>query len=333
MPVVTATNLPAAPPAGGVQFAASAPSELFWLLLYLAHDAKHSPLHGARLAEEHPELARRVTAFWRDPGEGFTELFVLGQRGGTLYELEPARFIEGLDDAAAAPDAPLGLESEQPSEIEAVRRRLAVLRDDAAVRDHYRALLTDAWAIVADEWERQGRAQVQASIAEWPGRLERAGSLPNALPSRHILRRYLPMVEAAEARGEVVVTPLYLAGVGHLIKLPGVLLLGAGLRDGDHLAKRRAEAEALAQKLKLLADPTRVLIIALLTNSSLSVGDLVEELKLSQPTISVHVRQLREAGLLEVRRDGGRTLYSTSTQRVEALLDEARSVLRTICEW
>ncbi len=333
MPVVAATDLPAASPAQGVQFAASAPSELFWLLLYLAHPDKTASHTGSRLADEHPELARRVAGFWRDPGEGFTELFVLGQRGGTLYELEPTRFVEGLDEAAAAPDAPLGLESEQPAEIEAVRRRLGVLREDAAVRAAYRELLTDAWAIVAGDWEREGRAQVQAAIAEWPGRLERAGNLVNALSSRHILRRYLPMVEAAEARGEVVVTPLYLAGVGHLIKLPGVLLLGAGLRDGDHLAKRRAEAEALAQKLKLLADPTRVLIIALLTNSSLSVGDLVEELKLSQPTISVHVRQLREAGLLEVRRDGGRTLYSTSTQRVEALLDEARSVLRTICEW
>ena len=256
MPVVAATDLPAARPAGGVQFAASAPSELFWLLLYLAHPDKKGGSHtGYPLADDHPELARRVAGFWRDPGEGFTELFVLGQRGGTLYEPEPARFIEGLDAAIAAPDAPLGLESEAPSEIEAVRRRLGVLREDATVRGLYRELLTDAWAIVADDWEREGRAQVQASLAEWPGRLERAGSLVNALSSRHILRRYLPMVEAADARGEVVVTPLYLAGVGHLIKLPGVLLLGAGLRDGDHLAKRRAEAEAAGPEAQAAGRP------------------------------------------------------------------------------
>jgi hypothetical protein len=199
MPVVAATDLPAAPPARGVQFAASAPSELFWLLLFLAHPEKTSAHSGNRFAETHPELADRVAGFWRDPGEGYTELFVLGQRGGTLYELEPARFIEGLDAAGAAPDAPLGLESEQPAEIEAVRRRLDVLREDAAVREHYRQLLTDAWAVVAEDWEREGRALVQASLAEWPGRLERAGSLANALSSRHILRRYLPMVEAAKS--------------------------------------------------------------------------------------------------------------------------------------
>ena len=39
MPVVAATDLPASQPAQGVRFAASAPSELFWLLLYLAHGA------------------------------------------------------------------------------------------------------------------------------------------------------------------------------------------------------------------------------------------------------------------------------------------------------
>ena len=71
----------------------------------------------------------------------------------------------------------------------------------------------------------------------------------------------------------------------------------------------------------VLAEPSRREILDLLRTRERPVGDLVDELGLSQPAVSKHLRVLREAGLVEVRPDAQRRLYRL---RVEPLheLDE-----------
>jgi DNA-binding transcriptional ArsR family regulator len=60
---------------------------------------------------------------------------------------------------------------------------------------------------------------------------------------------------------------------------------------------------------ELVAEPTRRHILDLLLEGERSVGELVESLSLSQPGVSKHLRALREAGLVEVRRDAQRRWY------------------------
>ena len=59
-----------------------------------------------------------------------------------------------------------------------------------------------------------------------------------------------------------------------------------------------------------LADPVRRDILALLRQGERPAGTLVEALALPQPSISKHLRTLREAGLVRARVDGPRRLYS-----------------------
>lgn len=59
-----------------------------------------------------------------------------------------------------------------------------------------------------------------------------------------------------------------------------------------------------------LADPTRRALLALLCERARSVGELVDALRLSQPTVSKHLRVLREAGLVQVTGDAQRRIYS-----------------------
>jgi DNA-binding transcriptional ArsR family regulator len=59
-----------------------------------------------------------------------------------------------------------------------------------------------------------------------------------------------------------------------------------------------------------LADPTRRQILALLRAGERPAGDLVESLGLPQPSVSKHLKTLREAGLVQSRIDGPRRLYS-----------------------
>jgi DNA-binding transcriptional ArsR family regulator len=59
----------------------------------------------------------------------------------------------------------------------------------------------------------------------------------------------------------------------------------------------------------VLAEPSRRTILDLLRQGERPVGELVEQLGLTQPAVSKHLRVLREAGLVDVRRDAQRRLY------------------------
>ena len=68
----------------------------------------------------------------------------------------------------------------------------------------------------------------------------------------------------------------------------------------------------MAQKTKtfeVVAEPTRRRILDLLVEREHSVGELVDSLSLSQPGVSKHLRVLKDAGLVAVRRDAQRRWY------------------------
>ena len=59
-----------------------------------------------------------------------------------------------------------------------------------------------------------------------------------------------------------------------------------------------------------LADPTRRQIVDLLAEGERSVGDLARHFTVTQPAISQHLRALQKAGLVRVRQDAQRRIYS-----------------------
>lgn len=75
----------------------------------------------------------------------------------------------------------------------------------------------------------------------------------------------------------------------------------------------------MASAFELLAEPNRRDILDLLVSTERPVGELVEELGLSQPTVSKHLRVLRDGGLVECRVDGQRRLYRVRPEPLMAL--------------
>jgi DNA-binding transcriptional ArsR family regulator len=59
----------------------------------------------------------------------------------------------------------------------------------------------------------------------------------------------------------------------------------------------------------IIAEPNRRAILGLLASSERSVGEIERALRLPQPSVSKHLRVLREAGLVESRGDAQRRLY------------------------
>lgn len=93
----------------------------------------------------------------------------------------------------------------------------------------------------------------------------------------------------------------------------------------------RVPALAKVDLFRLLADPGRLQILALCAEEELSIGELSLLLKESQPQMSRKVAPLRQAGLVEARRDGTRTFLHAVISDDDAVLAAALSEGRRLC--
>ncbi len=79
----------------------------------------------------------------------------------------------------------------------------------------------------------------------------------------------------------------------------------------------------LVQVFKLLADETRLkVLLYLMQEGELHVSALCERLHQSQPAVSHHLALLREAGLIEPRRDGKHNFYSVKKSKFHHLIQQ-----------
>jgi DNA-binding transcriptional ArsR family regulator len=67
--------------------------------------------------------------------------------------------------------------------------------------------------------------------------------------------------------------------------------------------------QAMESAFEIIAEPNRRAILSLLVSSQQSVGEIERELRMPQPTVSKHLRVLRDAGFVESTVDAQRRLY------------------------
>src|SRR5678815_411006 len=68
---------------------------------------------------------------------------------------------------------------------------------------------------------------------------------------------------------------------------------------------------------EIIAEPSRRAILSLLVSSEQSVGEIEHQLSMPQPTVSKHLRVLREAGFVEATVDAQRRLYRLKPEPLE----------------
>jgi DNA-binding transcriptional ArsR family regulator len=78
-------------------------------------------------------------------------------------------------------------------------------------------------------------------------------------------------------------------------------------------------AATTSDAFNAVAEPRRREILSCLALGERAVGELVAALELEQPSVSKHLRVLRDVGLVHVRRDGRRMLYSTNAEAIRPL--------------
>jgi len=90
----------------------------------------------------------------------------------------------------------------------------------------------------------------------------------------------------------------------------------------------RAAAEQIARNLRAMADPTRVQILSLIVESAggrRPVTELADELGLTQPTVSHHLRIMADEGILERSQEGRQAWYSVVPSRVSDVFESVRA--------
>lgn len=88
------------------------------------------------------------------------------------------------------------------------------------------------------------------------------------------------------------------------------------------MVTKRTEVAVAVAPLAALADPTRSAIVQLLVQRERSVGDIAEQLPVTRPAVSKHLRVLEGAGLVRHHADGTRHVYALQPEALQRLRDE-----------
>jgi DNA-binding transcriptional ArsR family regulator len=89
-----------------------------------------------------------------------------------------------------------------------------------------------------------------------------------------------------------------------------------------------ARAATTSDAFNAVAEPWRREILNYLAREERSVSAIVAGLRLEQPSVSKHLRVLREVGLVRVRRNGKQMLYRTNAEAIRPLYEWARTFER-----
>jgi DNA-binding transcriptional ArsR family regulator len=89
-----------------------------------------------------------------------------------------------------------------------------------------------------------------------------------------------------------------------------------------------ARAATTSDAFNAVAEPRRREILSFLALQERPVGDIVAALEMEQPSVSKHLRVLKDVGLVRARRDGRHMLYRTSAEAIRPLYEWASTFER-----
>lgn len=248
--------------------------------------------------------------YWRDPG--------VGRFLNDLPAL-PGRLRDALEQAALGDRSAADL--------------LVQLDALPETEPHFSAILAELHDALESRWQRAGLSMVLEHCRQFERSYRETGDIIKALPAHHFIRfeRAAANIRTAEGKQEIIVVPLFFASAGGFsFDVDNRRFVGYGLAARGVFEDIRTRAEAEARGIKALSDPTRLMLLSLIarySGFSLTVGDLAMYLGVSQPTVSGHLKVLRDSGLVRVERHGNRSYYRSETAALRSLLTEMAETL------
>src|SRR5690625_2288260 len=280
-----------------------------------------------RLSEREPELVAQLAA--APSGEGRHYLFTVAGKLGYWNDPDADRF---LTDLPQLPAMLLGkLDSGEVTTSQTGLRDW--LQQRTADVGQWLGQLRGLHVALAREWSETGLKTVESHRELFLSRYREHKDVIKALPPYHFIRfeKTATPIRNAEGQQQIIVVPLYFAAAGGFsLASGGRQFVGYGLSSEYLFEDTRARVMKDARSIKALADPTRLLLLTLIarySGFSLTVGDLAQYLGVSQPTVSGHLKILRDSGLVEVERQGNRSFYRPDTAAIRDLITDMNESL------
>lgn len=301
------------------------------------------------LYEQHPELVERIRTFWPETERdhvGF-DLFWLVADLGYARDPSPQRLLEDLAKLpgrflkhleAQRHKALEKCEDEAQREKESHKyegpiKRFGKLKHSRELRQSYIEMLSQLWAVLEPLWLKEGLEEARRASELFRAKYQQTGDVLEALPPHHFtqLEADAQEIRASQKKGVLVVVPLYFAlGGGFNFDMADAHYIGYGIQSERFYEDLSAQAQATAASMKALADPTRLMLLTLIAryeNFALTVSDLAKQLGVSQPTVSGHLKLLKEAGLVTLEKHGNKAFHKVNIQALEATFDGLRKLL------
>jgi DNA-binding transcriptional ArsR family regulator len=326
---MTMDEVVSAPVGVSLQAAPSLACDLSWILSVAARPswrAKYPMLSEMFAGRE--EVAERVRDFW---GDGyaetcFTEMQILADHAGANGETSAPALWEAIERAVATVPLDLALESETPEQRAMFMQRLARLKESPDLVRRYIGLLREVWEPIDAIWQ-SALPVLEDAARRLQDQLDRGRPFTELVSVEcAAFRDRLPGIRARLGEGHrLLIVPCFFFGRSLYLEFPGLTLIGTGIEEHGRVA--RARTESVARRLKTVADPTRLALLHFLAFQPSTVGDLAASFGLAQPTVSMHVKLLRETGLVRGERQSGRLQLSADVEAVESLLDDLRGVV------
>jgi len=312
----------------------------YFLMKRLDRDRDSNLPWVKQLRENPPAGLDGLREVWRKREMDFLgyELFILACGLGYATDTSPARF---LDDFPTLPRKilesleeirnPKG-DGHDDESMARLRRHYEVLAEPAAGLE-MQAALTALWGFMQPSWEREGYEVSLAAGLQLEKEIEATNDLLAALPPHHFVQFEAAAADLRQRQktGQIMVVPLFFASLGGFhLDVGDVDYLGYGVNSESLFQQQQQELTALAGRLKAFSDPTRLLLLVLisrLTQFPMTVGDLAKQLGVSQPTASGHLRLLRDAGLVDVSKKGNRAFYKIEYDAVRQAIRELERAL------
>jgi len=241
---------------------------------------------------------------------------VMAYLTNALAEAEVERLFDVIDAARETIPTDLPLRSETSEMRDTINSRLSRLKSDDQLWQDYRTLLTALYRPLDEWWRTVGRPTAEHAVATTRRALDQGGEW-RRMVSSNCTEVNGHIAELSDVDESIILAPCALFGRGLYLDLPGCQLFGVGAGLGELGARTRTED--LAKSIRVLADPTRLAILDHLRAGERSIGEIALDFDLAQPTVSVHVKQLRQAGLVTATRKGPRLELSVNSDAVSEL--------------
>jgi ArsR family transcriptional regulator len=269
-----------------------------------------------------------VRSFWSDGVADFAELLILADQAQVVSSVRIDELLAGIADAATRTPLDLRLASESAPDRLVFLQRLAQLHETARLRRDYLKLLGGLWEQLAETWNTSGRPLVEVATERYRNMIA-GGSrwVELVIADSPKFAQHMPALleQTSLIEATVTIAPSFFSGQGLLLEVPHGILVG--VPAGGTGPAIRARTDPMARHIKALADPTRLAIACALAERPMTVGEIAKCFDIAQPTVSNHVKILRENDIVMVLRHGRRSDLVVRSDTTHKLFDQLKTLL------